>query len=194
VNGGFVAFSVYLPTYLKTAYELSQSDAALRTAGFVIIAVVMRPTGGWLSDRFDPVSVLLVALAGTAVLALVAALEAPLVPLGTVAFLGLAAMLGLGTGGVFALVARLVEPEHVGSVAGVVGAGWFLPAAGDGRRLRSDRGLLAWVRLAGADGIRGVGLHRDRDPEAGPAVPVRRLPLRMVTSAAFKGAKVPDER
>lgn len=129
--GGFVAFSVYLPTYLRTAYELSQSDAALRTAGFVIIAVVMRPTGGWLSDRFDPVSVLLVALAGTAVLALVAALEAPLVPVGTVAFLGIAAMLGLGTGGVFALVARLVEPERVGSVTGVVGAagglGGFFP-------------------------------------------------------------------
>jgi NNP family nitrate/nitrite transporter-like MFS transporter len=97
----------------------------------VIIAVVMRPTGGWLSDRFDPVSVLLVAFAGTAVLALVAAPEAPLLPVGTVAFLGLAAMLGLGTGGVFALVARLVEPERVGSVTGVVGAagglGGFFP-------------------------------------------------------------------
>jgi MFS family permease len=44
--GGFVAFSVYLPTYLKQAYGLTQADAALRTAGFVVLAVVMRPTGG----------------------------------------------------------------------------------------------------------------------------------------------------
>ncbi|MGI5200831.1 hypothetical protein ACQEU6_04410 [Spirillospora sp. CA-108201] len=49
--GGDVAFSVYLPTYLKTQYGLSQSDAANRTAGFVLLAVVMRPIGGWLSDR-----------------------------------------------------------------------------------------------------------------------------------------------
>ena len=129
--GGFVAFSVYLPTYLRTAFDLTQSDAALRTAGFVVLAVIMRPIGGWLSDRFHPVPVLLVAFAGTAALALVAALEAPLIPVGTVAFLGMAAMLGLGTGAVFALVARLVEPERVGSVTGVVGAagglGGFFP-------------------------------------------------------------------
>ena len=52
--GGFVMFSVYLPTYLKNAYGLTQADAALRTAGFVVLAVVMRPVGGWLSDRFHP--------------------------------------------------------------------------------------------------------------------------------------------
>ena len=56
--GGFVAFSVYLPTYLVNAYGLTQADAALRTAGFVVLAVVMRPVGGWLSDRFDPAPVL----------------------------------------------------------------------------------------------------------------------------------------
>ena len=129
--GGFVAFSVYLPTYLRTAFDLSQSDAALRTAGFVVLAVLMRPLGGWLSDRFHPVSVLIVAFAGISALALVAALEAALIPVGTVAFLGMAALLGMGTGAVFALVARLVEPERVGSVTGVVGAagglGGFFP-------------------------------------------------------------------
>ena len=38
--GGFVAFSVYLPTYLVTAFHLDRGDAALRTAGFVVLAVV----------------------------------------------------------------------------------------------------------------------------------------------------------
>ena len=52
--GGYVAFSVYLPTYLKTAYGLTQADAANRMAGFVLLAVVMRPVGGWLSDRIAP--------------------------------------------------------------------------------------------------------------------------------------------
>ncbi|MEU4294383.1 MFS transporter, partial [Kribbella sp. NPDC026596] len=49
--GGYVAFSVYLPSYLKTAYDLSAADVANRMAGFVVIAVLMRPIGGWLSDR-----------------------------------------------------------------------------------------------------------------------------------------------
>jgi NNP family nitrate/nitrite transporter-like MFS transporter len=50
--GGYVAFSVYLPSYLKTAYDLGAADAANRMAGFVAVAVLLRPVGGWLSDRF----------------------------------------------------------------------------------------------------------------------------------------------
>jgi MFS transporter, NNP family, nitrate/nitrite transporter len=129
--GGFVAFSVYLPTYLTTAFGLERSDAALRTAGFVVLAVVMRPIGGWMSDRIHPVPVLITAYTATAVLAVIASLELALIPIGTIAFLGMAAALGAGTGAVFALVARLVEPERVGSVTGVVGAagglGGFFP-------------------------------------------------------------------
>jgi MFS transporter, NNP family, nitrate/nitrite transporter len=120
-----------LPTYLTTAFGLERSDAALRTAGFVVLAVILRPIGGWLSDRLHPVPVLVVAYTAVAVLALVASLELPLIPIGTIAFLGMAAALGAGTGAVFALVARLVEPERVGSVTGVVGAagglGGFFP-------------------------------------------------------------------
>jgi MFS transporter, NNP family, nitrate/nitrite transporter len=69
--GGYVAFSVYLPTYLKTAYELTQTDAANKMAGFVIIAVLLRPVGGWLSDRMRPTTVLGGAFAVVSVLAAV---------------------------------------------------------------------------------------------------------------------------
>lgn len=129
--GGFVAFSVYLPTYLVSAFHLDRSDAALRTAGFVVLAVVMRPIGGWLSDRIGPITVLITSYAAVALLAVVAAIGLPLVPLGTIAFLGMAAALGAGTGAVFALVARLVPAGQVGAVTGVVGAagglGGFFP-------------------------------------------------------------------
>lgn len=129
--GGFVAFSVYLPSYLTTAYGLDRGDAALRTAGFVVLAVAMRPVGGWLCDRFDPVRVLAGAYGAVTLLAVLAAFELPLIPLGTITFLGLAAALGAGTGAVFALLARLIEPERVGSVTGLVGAcggiGGFFP-------------------------------------------------------------------
>lgn len=129
--GGFVAFSVYLPTYLVSAYQLDRGDAALRTAGFVVLAVVMRPVGGWLSDRIQPVVVLVGSYSVVALLAVVAAFGLPLVPVGTIAFLGAAAALGAGTGAVFALVAKLVPGGQVGAVTGVVGAagglGGFFP-------------------------------------------------------------------
>ena len=47
----------------------------LRTAGFVVLAVAMRPVGGWLSDRFDPIPVLLTAFGAAAVLAGLAAVD-----------------------------------------------------------------------------------------------------------------------
>jgi NNP family nitrate/nitrite transporter-like MFS transporter len=129
--GGYVAFSVYLPAYLKTAYGLEQADAANRMAGFVVLAVFMRPVGGWLSDRFGAVPVLATGLAVVAVGAAVQAGTPDLVPVGTVAFLSMAAALGAGSGATFALVARAAPPTMVGSVTGLVGAagglGGFVP-------------------------------------------------------------------
>lgn len=129
--GGYVAFSVYLPTYLKTDYGLAQADAANRMAGFVLVAVAMRPMGGWLSDRLGPVRVLAGAL-GVVVAGAVAQSFGPgLAPVGTVAFLAMAGALGAGSGATFALVALLSPASKVGSVTGVVGAagglGGFVP-------------------------------------------------------------------
>jgi len=129
--GGYVAFSVYLPAYLKTAYGLEQTDAANRMAGFVLLAVLMRPIGGWLSDRFGPVPVLAAVFAVVAAGASVQALTPDLMPVGTIAFLSMAAALGAGSGATFALVARSAPTNQVGSVTGLVGAagglGGFVP-------------------------------------------------------------------
>lgn len=129
--GGYVAFSVYLPTYLKTGYGLGQADAANRMAGFVLLAVAMRPVGGWLSDRMGSVRVLAGSLAVVVVGAAVQAATPPLAPVGTIAFLAMAAALGAGSGATFALVALLAPANKVGSVTGVVGAagglGGFIP-------------------------------------------------------------------
>lgn len=129
--GGFVAFSVYLPTYLRDAFGLTPGDAAIRTAGFVVLAVAMRPVGGWLSDRLHPVPVLVVCFTVVAVFAGVSALERPLAPVGTLAFLAMAAALGAASGAVFALVSLVAPAGTVGSVTGIVGAagglGGFAP-------------------------------------------------------------------
>jgi MFS transporter, NNP family, nitrate/nitrite transporter len=129
--GGYVAFSVYLPTYLKNAYSLTQSDAANKMAGFVLVAVVLRPFGGWLSDRLRPEPVLVAAFAVVAACAFVQAGTPSLKPTGTITFLAMAAALGGAAGAVFALVAQRAPANKVGAVTGVVGAagglGGFIP-------------------------------------------------------------------
>lgn len=129
--GGFVAFSVYLPTYLINDFGLDRSDASFRTAGFIVLAVVARPVGGWLSDRFHPVPVLTWCFVVAGAMAVLAALRLELLPAGTVAFLAMAATLGAASGACFALVAKVAPPGTVGSVTGIVGAagglGGFFP-------------------------------------------------------------------
>lgn len=129
--GGYVAFSVYLPTYLRNAYGLSQSEASNKMAGFVLLAVILRPVGGWLSDRLGPGPVLVSAFVLVAVGAFVQSATPSLYPGGTAAFLVMAAALGGASGAVFALVAQQAPPDRVGAVTGLVGAagglGGFVP-------------------------------------------------------------------
>lgn len=129
--GGYVAFSVYLPAYLITAHGLDAADASYRMAGFVVVAVIMRPVGGSMADRLGAIPVLGVVFAVTAVCAAMAAGNPPLHAGGTVAFLAMAAALGSGSGAVFALIAQATEPSRVGGVTGIVGAagglGGFVP-------------------------------------------------------------------
>ena len=130
--GGFVAFSTYLPTYLKDIYDFDLTAAGTRTAGFAIAAVIARPVGGALSDRIGPRVVMGISLLGTAVMAIVLAFQPPLeIPAGA-AFVAMAFFLGLGAGAVFAWVALQAPKEQVGTVSGLVGAagglgGYFPP-------------------------------------------------------------------
>lgn len=129
--GGYVAFSVYLPTYLMNAYGLEAGDAALRMAGFVVVAVLLRPIGGILSDKLGAISTLLASYTLVLLCAVSLASSPRLEGLGTVAFLLMSVGLGLGSGAVFALVAQVSDPRQVGSITGFVGAagglGGFIP-------------------------------------------------------------------
>ncbi|MHC9294244.1 nitrate/nitrite transporter [Mycobacterium sp. LTG2003] len=132
VFGGFVAFSNYLPTYIKTVYDFPAVEAGARTAAFALAAVLARPIGGALSDRIPPKYVVLVSFAGTALMAFVAVFEPPPDVWSAATFITLAIFLGIGTGGVFAWVARRAPAKSVGSVTGIVAAagglgGYFPP-------------------------------------------------------------------
>jgi len=77
------------------------------------------------------VPVLVWSFAGIALLAVVQAFQPPLIPLGTIAFLGMATLLGAASGAVFALVGKVAPADKVGAITGVVGAagglGGFVP-------------------------------------------------------------------
>ncbi|MGC4983766.1 nitrate/nitrite transporter [Streptomyces sp. DT193] len=171
--GGIVAFGVYLPTYLKTWYDLSPTDAGTRAAGFALVTVVFRPIGGWLSDRVHPAVVTSWALGVVGAMAVCQAFEPHLVPGGTVFLLVMAAGLGTSSGSVFAMVARVTPPPQVGSVTGIVGAtgglGGFVPPLVMGA-VYSAKGsyaigfmLLSDLALAGC--VYAYGRMRDADRE-----------------------------
>jgi NNP family nitrate/nitrite transporter-like MFS transporter len=126
--GGFVAFSIYLPVLLKDQFGLKPADAGFRTAGFVVLATLSRPLGGWLSDRIGGARVLNAVFLVIVPFALLMSWPAML-PF-TVGALGCAFLLGNGNGAVFKLVPQYF-PKEVGTVTGLVGAmgglGGFFP-------------------------------------------------------------------
>lgn len=127
--GGFVAMALYLPTFLTDLFKLTPQDAGMRTAGFVVLATVMRPIGGSLADRFGGETILFFVFPFTAVMAVLMAGPAWMVTF-TAGALGMAAAIGVGNGAVFKLVPQYF-PKTVGSVTGLVGAagglGGFFP-------------------------------------------------------------------
>jgi NNP family nitrate/nitrite transporter-like MFS transporter len=100
--GGFVAFSTYLPSYLKNVYSFDLAGAGTRTAGFAIAAVIARPIGGIVADRIGPPTVVAISLGGAAVTSLIIALRLPPEIPGGTSFVVMALLLSIGTGGLFA--------------------------------------------------------------------------------------------
>jgi NNP family nitrate/nitrite transporter-like MFS transporter len=157
VFGGFVAFSSYLPTYIKTIYGFSAADAGARTAGFVLAATLARPLGGWLSDRIAPKYVVMTSLAGVAAFAFVAVFQPPPDFWSAATFIPMATFFGAGTGAVVAWGAQRAPTASFGSVTGIVsgvgGLGGYFPPLVMGAtydRLHNDYtiGLLLLVATA----------------------------------------------
>ena len=94
--------AVYLPTLLTEVFRLTPQDAGFRTAGFVVLATLLRPVGGVLADKIGGRAILRWVFPATAMFALF--LACPLMSTFTIGALGMAAAIGLGNGAVFKLV------------------------------------------------------------------------------------------
>lgn len=160
--GGFVAFSIYLPSLLVDDFQLSAPDAGFRAAGFVILATFLRPVGGFLADHIGGARVLGGVFAAIIPFAALMAWNS-MIPF-TVGALGCAALLGLGNGAVFKLVPQYF-PKQTGTVTGLVGAmgglGGFFPPILLGV-FRDSLGVVwpGFFLLAAAAAVLGVVNHR----------------------------------
>jgi len=154
VFGAYVALSAWLPKFYVDAYGVPLSTAALLAATFILPASLLRPLGGYLSDRCGPRSVTYaVFIVMTATLLLLSlpngtfvadlrpgTYDAPLTfsyRLGLWPFVSLMFVLGCAMGIGKASVYKYIPdyfPRDVGAVGGIVGmlgalGGFFLPPA-----------------------------------------------------------------
>lgn len=139
VFGAYVAFSLWLPNFYRTVYGLSLPRAGLLTALFIFPASLLRPLGGYLSDRFGarPVTYAVFAamLIACVPLSLPSSAGVPALSLGR--FFGLIEVVGVGMGIGKASVYKYVPeyfPADVGAVGGLVGTlgalgGFVMPLA-----------------------------------------------------------------
>jgi NNP family nitrate/nitrite transporter-like MFS transporter len=148
VFGAYVALSLALPKYyvsvygaeLRAAFDLDDGPtatlrvASLLTTLFIFPASLLRPLGGWMSDRWGAAGVLWGVFAAMLVSGLL--LSFPL-GLGVWVFTALVVVLGCGMGVGKAAVYKLIPdhfPRDVGAVGGLVGmlgalGGFVLPPA-----------------------------------------------------------------
>jgi NNP family nitrate/nitrite transporter-like MFS transporter len=128
--GGFVGFASFLTTFFHEQYHLSRVQAGDFTTIVAIAGSLLRPVGGWLSDRIGGYRLLILLLAGFAVCLAGVAIAPPVTVAVALLFLGMG-MLGMGNGAVFQLVPQRFG-DRIGIVTGLVGAagglgGFFLP-------------------------------------------------------------------
>jgi NNP family nitrate/nitrite transporter-like MFS transporter len=127
--GSFVAFTVFLPNFLVGNFGLDPVSAGLRTAGFITLATIMRPVGGFLADKFNSFIILMVIFTGLTLSAAFLSFT-PTLNLFTFGSLMVAFCAGIGNGTVFKLVPFYFS-KQIGIVNGIVsaigGLGGFFP-------------------------------------------------------------------
>ncbi|MDR3621915.1 MAG: MFS transporter [Paludisphaera borealis] len=169
VFGAYVALSAWLPNYYKTKYGVDLRTAALLTALYIFPASLLRPVGGYLSDRFGPRTVTYAVFMVMIAALIPLCLPSSILDLSAVWFTALMVVVGAGMGIGKASVYKYIPnyyPDDVGAVGGLVGAigalgGFVLPPLfGEiGRRTGTPQSAfiallavtafsLAWLHLA----------------------------------------------
>jgi NNP family nitrate/nitrite transporter-like MFS transporter len=140
VFGAYVALSGWLPKFYIDTYAISLHAAALYTATFILPASLLRPVGGWLSDRYGARVVTYTVFIGMTAVLLVLAVPSgeylgiayrPTAWMFATLMFVLGSGMGIGKASVFKYIPDYF-PNDVGAVGGLVGmlgalGGFFLP-------------------------------------------------------------------
>lgn len=188
VFGAYVALSGWLPKFYIDTFKLPLHTAALYTATFIFPASLLRPLGGYLSDKFGPRIVTYSVFAVmTVMLAILTIPPGEYLGISYQPSAGLIAFLifivgcgmGIGKASVYKYVPNYF-PKDVGAVGGLVGllgglGGFFLPPlfgvlgrwAGAPQMaflalLALTAGSLAWLHVA------VLQIRRESAPEGAP--------------------------
>jgi NNP family nitrate/nitrite transporter-like MFS transporter len=119
--GTLTFFSAFSPTYLAVRWNVDPAQASMVfAASFVACVAIMRPIGGWLSDRHNPITMLKYLLSGATAIALVLIFEISFT-------IQVTAMMcaSLLAGASAATVVKLIPtyyPKAVGTVSGLAKA------------------------------------------------------------------------
>ena len=109
--------------------RIREVDAGMRTAGFIVLATIMRPIGGWLGDKFNPFKILIFVFIGLTLSGIILSFM-PSMNVYTFGCLLVAFCAGIGNGTIFKLVPMYFS-EQAGIVNGLVsalgGLGGFFP-------------------------------------------------------------------
>ena len=133
VFGAYVALSMWLPRYYVDVFGLNLKVAALLTTLYIFPASLLRPLGGWLSDRLGPRVVTYASfgsMAGVGLFLSIPGLVTSAVVFATLVFI-IGVAMGIGKASVYRFIPDYY-PRDVGAVGGLVGllgaaGGIFLP-------------------------------------------------------------------
>lgn len=142
VFGAYVAFSAILPTFYVDNFGVSLASAGLLTATFIFPASLLRPFGGWVSDKWGARVAMYITFVTIGAFFTILMLPSGVnvetgqafgLPLWLVVFIIflIGCSMGIGKAAVYKHIPTYF-PDHVGSVGGLVGmlgglGGFFLP-------------------------------------------------------------------
>lgn len=152
VFGAYVALSLWLPKYYVDVYDFKLVAAGFMTALFIFPASLLRPLGGWLSDRYGARVITAISFGVITVAAFALSLPMGVVPF-TILVLVMGVGMGVGKASVYTYIPQYF-PRDVGAVGGLVGAvgglgGFVLPLMFAWAKEETGRPESTWYVMVG---------------------------------------------